>query len=101
MKKILTLITALLIAFASAEEKEKDKDKWDVSKPPGPKKSAVLDVNRGTWLSLDVSPDGRKVVFDMLGDLYLLDIDGGQATSPPMAKGSPSPPTGAAGTISG
>lgn len=81
MKKILTLITALLIAFASAEEKEKDKDKWDVSKPPGPKKSAVLDVNRGTWLSLDVSPDGRKVVFDMLGDLYLLDIDGGQATS--------------------
>ena len=79
MKKILTLLTALLMISASADEKEKNK--WDVSKPPGPKKSAALDVNRGTWLSLDVSPDGRKIVFDMLGDLYLLDIDGGQAAS--------------------
>ena len=36
--------------------------------------------NAGTWLSVDVAPNGRDLVFDMLGDLYRLDIAGGRAT---------------------
>ena len=35
----------------------------------------------GTWMSLDVSPDGSEVVFDLLGDLYTVPIEGGEATA--------------------
>ncbi|MFN8977754.1 MAG: amidohydrolase family protein [Gemmatimonadaceae bacterium] len=38
-----------------------------------------LDTRDGTWLSIDVSPDGQSLVFDMLGDLYLLPMAGGDA----------------------
>jgi Tol biopolymer transport system component len=40
----------------------------------------VTDVSQGTWMSLDVAPDGRALVMDILGDLYGLPVAGGKAT---------------------
>lgn len=55
---------------------------WDVNQPgyQVESTSANIDVTEGTWLSVDISPDGKQLVFDLLGDLYLLPIEGGEAT---------------------
>jgi imidazolonepropionase-like amidohydrolase/Tol biopolymer transport system component len=54
---------------------------WDVSSPPGARQSIPIDVRSGTWMSVDVSPDGQSLAFDLLGDIYLLPIAGGTARS--------------------
>lgn len=47
--------------------------------PLQPDRSIRIDMDRGTWISLDVSPDGEQIVFDYLGDLFLLPMEGGEA----------------------
>ncbi|WP_417317197.1 amidohydrolase family protein [Emcibacter sp.] len=47
--------------------------------PLNPTRLMEFETNEGTWMSLDVSPDGRNIVFDLLGDLYELKADGGKA----------------------
>lgn len=61
--------------------KKENSDRWDVAKPPGVEsaRTATIDVTEGTWMNLDVSPDGATVVFDLLGDLYRMPIGGGEA----------------------
>ncbi len=38
-----------------------------------------INTNEGTWISLDVHPSGKKIIFDLLGDIYELPINGGKA----------------------
>ncbi|MDH3224485.1 MAG: DPP IV N-terminal domain-containing protein, partial [Gemmatimonadota bacterium] len=42
-------------------------------------RKASFTATEGTWISLDLSPDGRTIVFDLLGDLYLMPVEGGKA----------------------
>jgi len=85
-KLILTLLLVISSAALFSQEKDKkdEKPKWDVSNPytAGWKIYEVpLNTDEGTWMSLDVSPDGSKIVFDLLGDIYIMPISGGEATA--------------------
>ena len=75
-----TLVTAPVLADNDGAAKA-DKEKWDVMNPPGQKRDIEINVTEGTWMSLDVSPDGKTLAFDMLGDIYTLPIGGGTATN--------------------
>lgn len=66
------LVTQLIYAQQPA--------KWNVEKPGGPSKSFTFQTNEGTWMNLDVSPDGQEIVFDLLGDIYKMPVAGGKAT---------------------
>jgi Tol biopolymer transport system component/imidazolonepropionase-like amidohydrolase len=48
--------------------------------PLEPGRTLGFTTSEGTWMSLDVSPDGEAIVFDLLGDLYLMPSTGGDAT---------------------
>ena len=43
------------------------------------RKPLHLKTTEGTWLNLTVSPDGEAIVFQMLGQLFQLPLDGGMA----------------------
>lgn len=47
--------------------------------PLAPERTLRFTTDEGTWMSLDVSPDGQAIVFDLLGDLYRLPMTGGRA----------------------
>ncbi len=69
----------LVLSIAAADENEERK--WDVNDPYEnvPMEDVSFTVDGGTWMNLDVSPDGEEVVFDLLGNLYIMSINGGTA----------------------
>src|SRR3954471_3787967 len=64
---------------APKEISEKKEEKWDVENPPGPSTEVPIDVTEGTWLSVDVSPDGKEVACARRGHLDPVPIGGGEA----------------------
>jgi imidazolonepropionase-like amidohydrolase/Tol biopolymer transport system component len=67
------------------EAGEKEACKWNVEDPPGEEREVKIATETGTWMNLDLSPDGATIVFDLLGDLYLLPRAGG--TAKPLTEG--------------
>jgi imidazolonepropionase-like amidohydrolase/Tol biopolymer transport system component len=66
-------------ALVPAATAMQDGKTWDVSAHHGPGREVPIDTREGTWMSLDVSPDGREISFDLLGDIYVIPIGGGEA----------------------
>ena len=53
--------------------------------PLKPERLLRMTVTEGSWMSVDVSPDGESVVFDLLGSIWMVPLSGGEAT--PLTRG--------------
>ncbi len=74
----LAMLAGLALPAFAADEKKDETPKWSVENGlTGDTKEQTIDTTEGTWISLDVSPDGKDIVFDLLGDLYIMPITGG------------------------
>jgi Tol biopolymer transport system component/imidazolonepropionase-like amidohydrolase len=80
-KKIL-LATLFIACQAFAQQKEDKPKNWDVNNPHENwlYNTFQLNTDEGTWMNLDVSPDGKTIVFDLLGNIYKMPISGGTTT---------------------
>lgn len=86
LMSVALLNTSSLFAQENSSQKEEtyteDKfEEWDVLSPPLDLKTTDIETDELTWSSLDVTPDGKSIIFDMLGDIYKVSIEGGDAVS--------------------
>ncbi len=77
-----TLLVACIAVCLGSPCLARQADEWNIEESRAPS-TVVLDyaAEEGTWMSVDVSPDGRRIVFDLLGHIYEMPIDGGEATA--------------------
>ncbi len=93
---LLSLLLALVLinsAFGEAAEAKAEattdakadasESGWNVERPSGETSQQEIDVTEGTWISVDVSPDGTQIAFDLLGDIYLMPIEGAHGSQSP------------------
>ncbi len=71
----------LLTVLAGSPVAAQENQEWDVTLARGQTREIDFTTDEGTWLSVDISPDGRWIVFDLLGHVYRLPADGGDAES--------------------
>jgi Tol biopolymer transport system component len=102
MRRLCATAFVLVLGLAAAQEPLAAQDTTRADTTHRPKKPAplpleptrhdTLALSEGTWMSVDVSPDGKTAVFDLLGDIYTVPIAGGSAarlTSGPAFDGQP------------
>lgn len=77
-----SLLAGSMLAMPSVTLAQDDTDeKWDVEAPRGATIEQVpIQTDEGTWMDVDVAPDGQTIAFTMLGDIYTLPITGGTPT---------------------
>jgi len=75
-----TVLTAMHpLTAPQAYAQEENSEAWDVNNPQGEFKNVDIRVSEGTWMNIDLSPDGEHIVFDLLGDIYRMPASGGDA----------------------
>ncbi|MGB0893142.1 MAG: amidohydrolase family protein [Parashewanella sp.] len=85
--KLTPLFTAMALSLSiPVVNASETTPKWNVNKPSAqPLDQININVNQGTWMNLSISPDGKHILFDMLGDIYRISVEGGKAE--PLATG--------------
>jgi Tol biopolymer transport system component len=85
-KLVFSTVTTVVLALASvppltrAQKPDKPAEStWDTTQARGKTRDIDFTTSEGTWMSVDVSPDGRWLVFDLLAQIYRLPVEGGEA----------------------
>lgn len=71
------------VAWAAGDPPTTEPASWDLESHGVERTEQAIDVTQGTWMSVDVSPDGQQLIFDLLGDIYAMPITGGDGQSGP------------------
>lgn len=66
-------------AGAEPAAPSKEAGGWDVTRPRGETREIDFTTSEGTKMSVDISPDGRWIVFDLLAHIYRVPAAGGEA----------------------
>jgi len=78
------LVAVLMPAPSAQSRQDNDKAAADAIKNKGlpliTTRTMAFTTSEGTWMSLNLSRDGRTIAFELLGDLYTLPVTGGDAT---------------------
>lgn len=80
LRRCALLVLASLPLTLTAQDSSGTRPARRVGLPLEATRSWTLATTEGSWMSVDVSPDGHTLVFDLLGDLYSMPIAGGAAT---------------------
>src|SRR5688500_784436 len=88
MKKTLSIVF-MLVAAAGLAAQGRSQAKWNVTEPFGPATPVAFDTDEGTWMNVDVSPDGRTLLFDLMGDIYTMPVEGSGSAQAKRLLGGP------------
>jgi Tol biopolymer transport system component len=74
------ILTGTCAALLNAQESgTAAQPRWDVTQARGTTRAIDFTTSEGTDLSVDITGDGRWIVFDLLGHIYRVPAAGGQA----------------------
>lgn len=78
--RIATSVAALAaLAVPNRVVAQESAGNWDVTLARGETREIDFTTNEGTWMSVDISPDGEWIVFDLLAQIYRVPATGGNA----------------------
>ena len=68
-----------IASVANLAAQTPDPNRWDVTQAHGRTRVVSFTTTEGTDMSVDISPDGRWILFDLLGHVYRVPATGGEA----------------------
>ena len=81
-RRPLALAALPFLGIPTAQASAQEADSWSIEESRAPSTTPLrFTATEGTWMSVEVSPDGTKLAFDLLGHIYEMPIEGGDAVA--------------------
>lgn len=74
-----SLLGLMMLATLDSHAAEATFANWDVTQPRGKTRTVEFSTTEGTGMSVDISPDGQWLLFDLLSHVYRVPVAGGDA----------------------